>query len=97
MRPVKMPIRRRSFSIAGVTASGLWSRKEIGNAQNNSCRRDLRRGWNAMIIAGWDFGTPEPKAAIATAEAAVAADLISPFEIMIRHGRNLPVEAWDAF
>ena len=50
-----------------------------------------------MIIAGWDFGAPEPKAAIATAEAAVAADLISPFEIMIRHGRNLPVEAWDAF
>jgi len=50
-----------------------------------------------MIIAGWGFGTPEPKAAIATAEAAVAADLIWPFEIMIRHGRNLPVEAWDAF
>ena len=50
-----------------------------------------------MIIAGWNFGAPEPKAAIATAEAAAAAELISPFEIMVGHGKNLPVEAWDAF
>ena len=50
-----------------------------------------------MIIAGWNFGVPEPKAAIATAEAAAAAELISPFEIMVGHGKNLPVEAWDAF
>ena len=49
-----------------------------------------------MIIAGWNFGSPEPKA-IGTAEAAAAAELISPFEIMARHGKNLPVEAWDAF
>ena len=35
-----------------------------------------------MIIAGWDFGAPEPKAAIATAEAAAAATPISPFEIV---------------
>ena len=48
-----------------------------------------------MIIAGWDFGAPEPKAAIATAEA--AATPISPFEIMVRHGKSLPMEAWDAF
>ena len=50
-----------------------------------------------MIIAGWNFGAPEPKVAIATAEPAAAAELISPFEIMVRHGKNLPVEAWDAF
>lgn len=50
-----------------------------------------------MIIAGWDFGAPEPKAAIATAEAAAAATPISPFEIMVRHGKNLPMESWDAF
>ena len=50
-----------------------------------------------MIIAGWNFGASEPKAAIATADAAAAADLISPFEIMVRHGKSLPVEAWDAF
>ena len=50
-----------------------------------------------MIIAGWNFGVPEPKAAIATAEAAAAATLISPFEIMVRHGKSLPTEAWDAF
>jgi hypothetical protein len=50
-----------------------------------------------MIIAGRNFGAPEPKVAIATAEAAAAAELISPFEIMVRHGKNLPVEAWDAF
>ena len=49
-----------------------------------------------MIIAGWNFGAGEPKA-IATAEAAVAADLMSPFELMVRHGKNLPMEAWDAF
>src|SRR5262249_33959587 len=46
LRPLKMPIRRSLFSIAGVTASRLWSRKEIGNAQNSSYRRDLRRGCN---------------------------------------------------
>ena len=50
-----------------------------------------------MIIAGWNFGAPEPKAAIATADAATAAALISPFELMVRHGKNLPMEAWDAF
>ncbi|MBV8240530.1 MAG: hypothetical protein JOY75_07005 [Hyphomicrobiales bacterium] len=50
-----------------------------------------------MIIAGWNFGAPEPKAAIATAEAAVAPTLISPFELMVRHGKSLPAEAWDAF
>jgi len=50
-----------------------------------------------MIIAGWDFGRPEPKAAIATAEAAAEANLISLFELMVRHGKNLPMEAWDAF
>ena len=51
-----------------------------------------------MIIAGWNFGAPEPKAAIATAEAAAAAATpISPFEIMVRHGKSLPLEAWDAF
>lgn len=50
-----------------------------------------------MIIAGWNFGAPEPKAAIATADAATAAALISPFEHMVRHGKNLPMEAWDAF
>jgi len=50
-----------------------------------------------MIVAGWNFGAPEPKVAIATAEASVAADLMSPFELMVRHGKNLPMEAWDAF
>lgn len=50
-----------------------------------------------MIIAGWNFGAPEPKAAIATADAATATALISPFELMVRHGKNLPMEAWDAF
>ena len=50
-----------------------------------------------MLIAGWKFGAPAPKAAIATADAAGAANLIAPFELMVRHGKNLPVEAWDAF
>ncbi len=50
-----------------------------------------------MMIAGWKFGASEPKAAIATTEAVAAANLISPFEIMVRHGKSLPTEAWDAF
>ena len=50
-----------------------------------------------MIIAGWNSSAPEPKAAIATADAATVAALISPFELMVRHGKNLPMEAWDAF
>jgi hypothetical protein len=50
-----------------------------------------------MVIAGWNFGAPEPKAGIATAEAAAEANLISPFELMVRHGKSLPMEAWDAF
>jgi hypothetical protein len=33
-----------------------------------------------MLIAGWKFGAPAPKAAIATADAAGAANLIAPFE-----------------
>jgi hypothetical protein len=50
-----------------------------------------------MIIAGWKFGAPQPKAAIATAEAAPVVKLISPFEMMVRHGKSLPAQAWDAF
>jgi hypothetical protein len=50
-----------------------------------------------MLIAGWKFGAPAPKAVIATADAAAAANLIAPFELMVRHGKSLPVEAWDAF
>jgi hypothetical protein len=50
-----------------------------------------------MLIAGWKFGAPEPKAGIATAKAAAPANLIAPFELMVRHGKSLPVEAWDAF
>jgi hypothetical protein len=37
------------------------------------------------------------EAVIATADAAAAENLIAPFELMVRHGKNLPVEAWDAF
>lgn len=50
-----------------------------------------------MIVAGWKFGAPAPTAGIATAEAAAAANLIAPFELMVRHGKSLPVESWDAF
>jgi hypothetical protein len=50
-----------------------------------------------MLIAGWKFGAPAPKAVLATADAAAAANLIAPFELMVRHGKSLPAEAWDAF
>jgi hypothetical protein len=49
------------------------------------------------IVVGWKLGAPAPTAGIATAEAAAAANLIAPFELMVRHGKNLPVESWDAF
>jgi hypothetical protein len=48
-----------------------------------------------MLVAGWKFGAPAPKAG--TAEAAAAANLIAPFELMVSHGKSLPVESWDAF
>jgi hypothetical protein len=41
-----------------------------------------------MIIAGWDFGAPEPKAAIASAEA--AATPISPFRSWSGTAKTFP-------
>ena len=38
---------------------------------------------------------PETPVTVARAEAAaVAAPMISPFDIMVRHGKSLPVEQW---
>lgn len=42
----------------------------------------------------------EPKSAASVAAAgaaATSAPMISPFEIMVKHGKDLPIEAWDAF
>ena len=51
-----------------------------------------------MIVAGWRFAPTEPKAANETSGAAAASLApLSPFELMGRHGRSLPVQAWDAF
>ena len=51
-----------------------------------------------MIVTGWRFAPTEPKAAIETSGAAPASLApLSPFELMGRHGRSLPVQAWDAF
>ena len=51
-----------------------------------------------MIVTGWRFAPTEPKAAIETSGAAAASLApLSPFELMGRHGRSLPVQAWDAF
>jgi hypothetical protein len=47
------------------------------------------------------FVSIEPEAATsvtrAEAAAAIRAPTISPFEIMAKHGKNLPAEVWDAF
>lgn len=41
---------------------------------------------------------PEAATTVTKAEAAaIAAPLISPFDIMMKHGKTLPVEQWDAF
>ena len=50
-----------------------------------------------LIVAGWRFAPTEPNAATATTGAAARLAPISPFEMMARHGKSLPVQAWDAF
>ena len=51
-----------------------------------------------MIVAGWRFAPTEPKSAIeTTGSAASSLAALSPFEMMGRHGKSLPVQAWDAF
>jgi hypothetical protein len=56
----------------------------------------------ASIIILWpSFFQVEPEGAtsVARAEAAavVRAPTISPLDLMTTHGKNLPVEVWDAF
>jgi hypothetical protein len=56
----------------------------------------------ASIIIVWPkFVSIEPEAATsvtrAEAAAVIRAPTISPLEIMTEQGKNLPVEAWDAF
>jgi hypothetical protein len=56
----------------------------------------------ASVIIVWpNLVQIEPEAAtsVTRAEAAVAikTPTISPFEIMAKYGKNLPMEVWDAF
>jgi hypothetical protein len=52
----------------------------------------------ASFIGIWfSFVHVKPDATVTTAQAA-AAPMPSPFDIMVRHGKTLPVEHWrDAF
>jgi hypothetical protein len=52
----------------------------------------------AVFIVIWSkFVSVEPETTVTRAHAA-AAPIISPFEIMVGHGKNLPAEHWrDAF
>jgi len=51
-----------------------------------------------MIVTGWRFAPTESKTAIETTGAAAASLApLSPFEMMVSHGKSLPVQAWDAF
>jgi hypothetical protein len=52
----------------------------------------------ASFIAIWfSFVRAEPETTVTRAHAA-AAPMTSPFDIMLRHGKTLPVEHWrDAF
>jgi uncharacterized membrane protein YqhA len=58
-------------------------------------------GLMAAIIIIWSgFVRVEPETAttVTRADAAsVAAPMISPFDLMMKHGKSLPLEAWDAF
>jgi hypothetical protein len=58
-------------------------------------------GLMAAIIVIWSGSVrvePETATTVTRADAAsVAVPMISPFDLMMRHGRPLPVEAWDAF
>jgi hypothetical protein len=53
----------------------------------------------AMIIAVgilWStFVLVKPQASVKKAEAAEIASSVSPFEIMVQSGSNLPAEKWD--
>jgi hypothetical protein len=54
----------------------------------------------AFIIIWSRFGYVEPESATAVTSANAAAGagpMISPFEIMAKHSKYLPVESWDAF
>jgi hypothetical protein len=55
---------------------------------------------SAVVIFWSTFINVEPKTALTveTAQAAaVETATISPVEMMTKHGKNLPVEQWDAF
>src|SRR6266446_1604997 len=72
--------------------------KETDNAENHACRRGMRHGCNDDDRRGWQLAPTEPKAAIQTTGAAEASLApISVFEMMGRHGKSLPAQAWDAF
>jgi hypothetical protein len=48
-----------------------------------------------VAIAAWSkFAVVKPEAATATNAAADERPIISPFDITIKHGKNLPLEDW---
>ncbi len=50
----------------------------------------------AAVAAAWSISTlPRPNGA-SKAGIEVVPNL-TPFELMVRHGKNLPAESWDAF
>jgi hypothetical protein len=51
-----------------------------------------------IIWSGFVRVEPETGTTITRADAAsVAAPMISSFDLMMKHGKSLPLEAWDAF
>jgi hypothetical protein len=50
----------------------------------------------AAVAAAWSISTlPRPNLASKAEIELVPA--ITPFELMVRHGKSLPAESWDAF
>ena len=50
----------------------------------------------AAIAAAWSISTlPRPNLASKAEIELVPA--MTPFELMVRHGKSLPAESWDAF
>ena len=50
----------------------------------------------AAVAAAWSISTlPRPN--VASKAGIEVVPNLTPFELMVRHGKNLPAESWDAF
>jgi hypothetical protein len=53
--------------------------------------------WSKSSLVGPQVMTASAVGRVETSRPAEPTPGISPFEITVKHGKNLPVERWDAF